>query len=138
MTSKLMTARARLEAFKAGEWPYCQRPPAPSEADSALLSRVVTRSYALRPWRNRHGQRIPHGRACSLLWRAAISLPSVYGQPRPGTSDSVREAIRIAREAYRADKRRPLATLLVAIDQAGCAPIDAVVAILAMRGAQSA
>lgn len=128
----------RLDAFKAGEWPYGQQAPSPGDGDRALLERVVARAYAVRVWRNRHGQRLTQERARALLWRAAISLPDVYGKPRPGTSDAVCEALRIARKSFLTDKRRCLAALLIGVDQAGCALNDVVFAVLAMPGARSA
>ncbi len=128
-----LNAVERLRAFKDGTYPYGQRLPAPTERDVAVMRAAVERSFAGQgPWRTSHGHRRSVSDARDRLWRAAVSLPDVYGTPdaSPAVVAAVAKAKALARSL------RPLAALLGAHDDARCGLREVVDAVLAMPGAR--
>jgi hypothetical protein len=131
-----MKTLERLQAFKDGTYPYGQRLPGPTERDVAVMLAAVERSFAGQgPWRRSHGHRLSVTEARELLWRAAVSLPDVYGDSNPtNTSSAVREAVAQAKALARSLK--PLAALLAAHAASLCGLRELVEAVLAMPGAR--
>jgi hypothetical protein len=122
----------RLQAFKDGSYPYGQRLPGPTERDVAVMRAAVERSFAKGAWRTTHGHRRSVSDACDRLWRAAVSLPDVYGTPNAGPA--VAGAVEQAKELARSLK--PLAALLAAHAATKCGLRELVEAVLAMPGAR--
>ena len=123
----------RLQAFKDCSYPYGQRLPAPTERDVEVMRAAVERSFAAHgAWRTTHGHRRSVMDARDRLWRAAVSLADVYGQPI--ASFVVVDAVAKAKELARSLK--PLAALLAAHAASKCGLRELVEAVLAMPGAR--
>jgi hypothetical protein len=123
----------RLQAFKDGSYPYGQRLPGPTERDVEVMRAAVERSFAGQgAWRTTHGHRRSVSDARDRLWRAAVSLPDVYGTPNagPAVAGAVEQAKVLARSL------KPLAALIAAHAAAKCGLRELVEAVLAMPGAR--